>query len=170
MRYLSGESWRFIPDFPAYSISTTGRVRNDRTGRLVATSVSNFGHVKISLLGVDGRRTMSVALLVAQAFVAPPDELCDNVILKDGNLQNVDYRNLELRPRWFAWKYARQVRCPPLSRYLIPVYNFTIGQRYPSIVACGMEHGLLFLDIWRSANIGVRVYPYKWQFEFAERV
>jgi hypothetical protein len=113
---------------------------------------------------------MSVALLVAEAFVEPPDELCDNVILLDGDLQNVAASNLALRPRWFAWKYARQLRTDNSSFHLISIYSVSLDRYYPSIFDCGTEHGLLFSDILRSGNVGTGVYPYGWRFEFPKNL
>lgn len=168
---MSNEVWQQIPDFPAYSVSTWGRVCNNETDRIMSVSRTNFGHMKITLYDVtDSRRTMSVALLVAEAFVEPPDELSDNVILLDGDLQNVVASNLALRPRWFAWKYTRQLRINNPSFHLIPIYNVSLGRFYPNIFDCGTEHGLLFSDILRSANAATGVYPYGWQFEFPENM
>ena len=168
---MSNEVWRQIRGFPAYSVSSLGRLCYNKTGRIMATSKTSFGHVKISINDVQRRRrTMSVALLVAKEFVEPPDELSDNVVLLDGDLQNVAADNLALRPRWFAWKYTRQLRIDNPSFRLIPIYNVYLERYYPSIFDCGTEHGLLFSDILRSANVGTGVYPYGWKFEFPENV
>jgi len=168
---MVNEVWRPIHGFPAYSISSLGRLCYINTGRIMATSRTSFGHAKISIIDSEKcRRTMSVALLVAEEFVEPPDELSDNVILLDGDLQNVEASNLALRPRWFAWKYARQLRIDNSNFRLIPIYNVSLGRFYPSIFDCGTEHGLLFSDILRSANTGAGVYPYGWRFEFPENM
>lgn len=163
-----GEKWAVIPEFPLYSISTHGRVQNNRTRRTLATSTTSFGHVKVKLRPPHGDpRTMSVPLLVAQAFIEPPDPLCDNVILLDGNLQNVHVDNLGLRPRWFAWKYARQLRTEYHKPYhTMSIYCEDTNRIYPSTIACGMEHGLLFRDIWNAAwHIShFRIYPFMWRF------
>lgn len=164
---MSNEIWKTIPEFPRYAVSTEGRIRNHLTGKFVSASVNNFGHLRVNLLGRDGRRGMSLALLVAEAFVDPPDPLSDCVIILDGDFQNVHVSNLALRPRWFAWKYTRQLKVPFRPHYLNQaVYCYTTGRHYPSIIACGMKEGLLFQDIWSAANRGGAVYPYRWQFEF----
>jgi len=165
------EVWKRAPGFPAYSVSSAGRLRYNKTGRIMSTSRTTWGHVKISINDEEGRRrTVSVAPLVAHAFLEPLDELSNSVILLDGDLQNLDVRNLALRPRWFAWKYARQLRTDNSNFHFhrIPIYNVTLDRYYPSIFDCGKEHGLLFSDILRSANVGTPVYPYGWRFEHPE--
>lgn len=162
------EIWAFIPDFPLYSISTHGRVLNNRTSRILSTSTTSFGHVKVKLRPPQGvARTMSVPLLVAKAFLEPPDPRCDNVILLDGNLQNVHVDNLGLRPRWFAWKYTRQLHVEHHQPYhTMPIYCEDTDRWYSSTIECGMEHGLLFRDIFNSAwdPHHHRIYPFGWRF------
>lgn len=164
------EVWKKIPEFPIYSVSNLGRVWNDRYGRELQTNPNNFGHMRVTLREGGIAHTVSVALLVAEAFVEPPDELSDHVILLDGDLRNVSAYNLAFRPRWFAWKYARQLRTEPYPQYRLQIYNITLDRWYPSVIDCGMDHGLLFADIWRSANRrNGGVYPYGWEFaEYAE--
>lgn len=167
------EIWSPIPEFPNYSVSNLGRILNERLDRLMALSQSNYGHAKVALLHEDTRQrfTRSVALLVADAFIEPPDELSDSVILLDGDLEHVAAVNLAWRPRWFAWKYARQLR-RPTSRYYenLAVYNVVNRRRYPSIEAAGMREGLLFEDIWYSTYTGHPVYPQRFVFRVTERV
>lgn len=169
---MATEFWRKIPGFPNYSISNIGRVRDDYQNRLVAVSRQQDGHLKISMWSEDGcRYTRSVALMVAEAFVECPDELSDHVILLDGKFNNVAATNMAWRPRWFAWKYTRQLQ----GRIVIPyqnlaVYNCTNRRRYPSIVACGKREGLLFEDIWSSVNTGRSVYPQHYVFRITQRV
>ena len=166
------EEWAVIPEFPLYSISTHGRVANNGTGRILSTNPNNFGHIQVKLYPAQGSaRNRSVALLVAQAFIEPPDPLCDNVILLDGNLQNVHVDNLALRPRWFAWKYARQLHVEHHKPYhAMPIYCEDTDRTYPSTIACGMEHGLLFREIWNAAWRGgyPGVYPFRWRFRLVD--
>lgn len=159
---MDQELWQTIPDFPYYQISNYGRVYNQTTGRLMRTSTTQFGHVKISLLcdWGSGRYTRSVALLVAEAFVEPPDDRCDHVMILDGNPSNVAYWNLAWRPRWFVWKYAHQLKTPqPSYFYNLPVVETTHGRRYNNIIEAGMTEGLLFNDIWKSTFDNVAYFP-----------
>lgn len=162
-----GERWEPIPDFPMYEISDRGNIYNHRTRRLMSPSQTTFGYGKISLMNSDGvRHTRSVALLVAQAFVRPPTILCTKVILLDGNLFNFDFKNLEWRPRGFAWEYRHQLLTEqPRHLRNLPVYNLTRDLAFDSVIDAGMEEGLLFKDIWRSTYSGSETFPYKSVFE-----
>lgn len=164
--------WRTIPEFPRYEVSDRGEIYNTYYRQMMRTSLSTHGHVKINLTDDRGQRhTRSVALLVANAFVRPPNHLCDYLILLDGNLERVEAVNLAWRPRWFAWRYTHQlkVRQPVHYRNLMVrdmVHNFT----YNSIVEAGIEEGLLFDDIWRSTYTDEEVFPTGAVFEVTERV
>lgn len=169
---LQEMEWRTIPEFPNYEVNADGQIYNSRTQTLMKLSYTNHGHVKVTLLGLDGRRyTRSVALLVACAFVDPPNEYCDTVVLLDGDLHNVCANNLVWRPRWFSWKYVRQLKLEqPIHFRNLRVANITDNIEYQCIVDAGVREGLLFADIWKSTYEGSQVFPYGAQFEITERV
>lgn len=169
---MSEERWRTILEFPKYEISNRGNIYNTWKRSLMRTSRSNFGHTKITLTDYDGtRHTRSVALMVAQAFVAPPNFMCDYLMLLDGDLSNVDADNLVWRPRWFSWKYTRQLKIPqPMHYRNLPVRNIITGRIYDSIIEAGMTEGLLFDHIWQSTYRGSEIYPHGSIFEVIERV
>lgn len=167
------EKWRQIDEFPTYSVSNLGRVHDDENNQEVFTSPNQYGHVRVNLWLPDrsARRTRSVALLVATAFIEPPDFLSDHVILLDGDLQHVSSENLAWRPRWFAWKYSRQLRIPqPLHYHNLKVRNVTLLKNYSSVIEAGMTEGLLFRDIWRSTYTEAAIYPQQYVFIIIERV
>lgn len=156
------EQWAPITGFSDYSVSNLGRIFNHRTDRVMQTSRTNHGHVKITLVMDNSRRrhTLSVSTLVATAFVESPHILCDHVMVLDGDLGNVAASNLVWRPRGFAWKYAHQLKTPqPVYYQNLPVYNPIRRVEYPSIISAGMHEGLLFADIWRSTYSGAKLYP-----------
>lgn len=166
------EQWQPILEFPTYSISNQGRVFNHRTNRVMRTSRNNFGHMKISLVDEYGyRRDQSVAKLVAEAFVDAPNLLCDQVVVLDGDFTNLFAENLAWRPKWFAWRFTRQLKVKqPNHYYNLPVFNLETGETYDSIVEAGMREGLLFDDIWRSTYSGSPCFPQSYVFTVVERV
>lgn len=169
---MSKEKWEQIIEFPSYSISNKGRVFNHRTNKVMRTSQTTHGHMKIALMDHRGYRyTRSITMLVAGAFVEPPNSLCDTVVVLDGVLSNVDAFNLAWRPKWFAWRYTHQLKeTQPGHYYNLPVFNMENGEGYNSIIEAGMKEGLLFDDIWRSTWSGVEIFPYNYTFEVVERV
>lgn len=193
---MDEEQWLIIEDFPTYEISSRGQIYNHRTRQLMRTSVNNYGHVKITLkarhtqgrcdfcgafvdirvskLGEKPcpiRHTLSVALLVATAFVDRPTPLCDQLVILDGDFRNVSAYNLAWRPRTFAWKYTRQLKVDQPLHYLnLPVCNVISGNEYECIVHAGITEGLLFSDVWRSTYTGAAIFPNGSVFEVIERV
>lgn len=169
------EVWVRIPEFPDYEISNLGRVGNIRRGHIMQTSLTNFGHVKITLKSEysDARFTRSVATLVAEAFVDKPEsnQVCDHVIILDGDFSNIVVDNLAWRPKWFAWKYTHQLKThQPIYYHNLIVHNKTIDRYYDSVVDAGMMEGMLFDDIWRSTYTAAKLFPYGYTFEISERV
>ena len=169
---IEEEVWQVIEDFPNYEVSNQGRIYNLRLRRMMSTSINNHGYVKITLAANRGdRHDRSVALLVAQAFVEPPNILCDHVVILDGDLTNVDARNLVWRPRWFAWKYRHQLnKAQPLHYKNLHVANTTTGDVYSSIIKCCHTEGLLYDEVWKSTYMSKPVFPFSHIYEIVERV
>lgn len=149
-----------IPDFPFYTISEDGQVWNVRFGHPQQRSLTAHGDLKVTLTNYYTRMTFSVRVLVAEAFVEPPDDLSDTVIIKNNDRADLRSENLAWRPRWFAWQYSRQFKKDQPDYYHnVPIINTRTGAKYTCIVNCAVSEGLLFDDIWRSANLGDRIYP-----------
>ena len=165
------EEWKIIPEFPDYLISNLGNVYNRKRHHILQTNKNNYGHLKINLVFNGKTYTRSVAFLVAQAFVEPPNYRCDHLIVLDGILENVEASNLAWRPRSVAWKYTHQLKqYQPTYILNLPVQNINTGKKYSCIMEAGINEGLLFADIWRSTYTGDRTYPYGHVFEIIEKV
>lgn len=158
---LHDSEWRSIEGFPRYVINPQGQIYNVATNRYMRSSINNYGHPKISLLTeTGGRHDRSVALLVAKTFLEKPNPACDRIIYLNGDLSDFRSKNLAWRPRWFGWKYARQLKVDQPAYYRsLPVINTTTDERYDNIIEAGMKEGLLFEQIWHSTYSGGPVYP-----------
>lgn len=156
-----GEEWSAIPGFPRYLISSEGRVYNQNNNQYMRWSPNNYGHPKISLMTERGSRyTRSVAFLVAKAFVEPPNDLCDRIIYLNGELDDVRAENLAWRPRWFGWKYSRQMKVQQPEYYRnLPVVNLETNVEYENVIEAGLLEGLLFDHIWHSTYSSAPVFP-----------
>src|SRR4051794_7454759 len=90
------ELWKVIPEFPIYSVSSFGRLYNNRTQRYLHPTKNNYGHLKVnlSLDGTSERFTRSVAKLVGEAFIKKPDPRCDFIVLLDGDFDHVAAANI----------------------------------------------------------------------------
>lgn len=65
------EEWRKIKGFENYSVSNTGNIRNDKTGRILKQIISTSGYKQTMM----GHKTVPqyVHRLVAMAFIPNPD-------------------------------------------------------------------------------------------------
>ena len=89
------EEWKKIEDFPNYSVSNLGRVRNDRTGKILKPGKNRCGYRQVILSqGHCKSRVFSVHRLVADAFILNPENKPElNHI--DGDPSNNQVDNLE---------------------------------------------------------------------------
>lgn len=155
------EEWRTIEEFPRYEVSDLGNIYNSKYKMTMRPSFTPFGHLKITLTDDYGRRhTRSVPLLVAEAFLEPPNLISDALIVKDGDFTNPSADNLAWRPQRFAWKYTRQMKeAQPVHYQNLMVENVLTGDTYQNIIDAGMTEGLLFDDIWRSTYTRSKCFP-----------
>ena len=61
------ERWKKIDGYENYSVSNMGRVRNDRTMRLLRPILGGYGYYKVNLS--PGPRTVDIHRLVAESFL-----------------------------------------------------------------------------------------------------
>lgn len=164
---MAEEIWRSIPGYSAYSVSNFGRVHHNKRTRDMRISYQLSGHAKVALIDDYGeRRTRSVAILVAEAFLERPTPYSDHVIVKDGKYWNLAAWNLAWRPRGFAFLYAYQFRRKHPAYYRsLPVRNVSQDAEYECIIVAGITEGRLFDDIWRSTWAGDRIFPYNARFK-----
>jgi hypothetical protein len=152
--------WAPISGFPAYLVSNFGQILNQETDRLLRISYTNHGHAKCSLVGLEGRQTLSVAYLVAMAHLERTDPLATHVVVLNGNQADLRAENLVWRTASFAWKYTRQQRTThPIYVYNLAVVDISTGRRFNTILEAAESLGLLYGDIWRSTYTGREVYP-----------
>jgi hypothetical protein len=136
------------------------------------TYPNTHGHMRITLTDGDTgeRYDRGVAKLVAEAFVEPPNALCNRVMILDGEKANLVAENLVWRPRWFVQKYVRQfvlLNRQPRHVKNLRIKNCATGKRYRNVVECAMGEGLLFEDIWRSTYSASKIFPHGDTFEVA---
>ena len=90
------EVWKKVKDNRTYSVSSTGLVRNDKTGRVLKPWICSVGYLTIKF-GLYSKNKL-VHRLVATAFISNPDNKPE-VNHKDGNKLNNSISNLEWMTR-----------------------------------------------------------------------
>jgi hypothetical protein len=162
------QRWVEISDFPGYSVSDDGRVRNDYTGRILALLRNQRGHTHVGMTknGVQYKR--SVARLVAKIFLRRNTLPYFNTPLHlDDDRSNNHYSNLVWRPKWFVDKYTKQFERgrPLIGR---PIRDIETGERFNHSWEACMKYGLLEYDILKSIDHGIPVKPTYQTFEYSE--
>lgn len=160
--------WRPIPSFPGYSVSESGHVRNDETGRYLTLLVNQSGTVNVGLTKKCVQYKRSVALLVANAFLGfPIHDSFDTPIHLDGDRLNNNAWNLTWRPRWFAAKYIQQFTEPSLAAER-PVQEVETGEKFYSHWEAAFAYGLLAIDVLMGARDQTEVWPTKQHFRLID--
>jgi hypothetical protein len=108
-------NWKPITSNPAYSVSDTGLIRNEGTGRILKLQMNKEGYMQICLF-IGGIRHTYAHALVLEAFVSkrPKDNDADHINRNpsDNNLSNL---------RWVSHKdncFNRGERTQTLTPHL----------------------------------------------------
>lgn len=152
--------WNTIEEFPGYSISDSGHVRNDETGRNMSVLINQHGVANVGLTKRQVQYKRSIALLVAQAFLPPhPLESFDTPINLDGDRRNNDVHNLMWRPRWFAIRYHNQFDMPTGCSILRPIEDRNSGEIFETSWHAATSWGLLDREIYVAILNNTYVWP-----------
>lgn len=88
------EKWKDVPFIPWFEVSTNGRIRNKKTGRIRATPTSKRGYPVFSYNENGKQKLATVHRCVASAFI-PNTQNLPQVNHKDGDKTNNHVWNLE---------------------------------------------------------------------------
>lgn len=153
------EIWTTIDEFPQYKVNDYGNIINVDTNKNIRQSLTKTGLVKVGLVRSGVQYTRSVANIVAEAFVEGKNDIFDTPIHLDGDKTNNAAYNLMWRPRWFAWKYTRQLSVESVHHERGPIIDVDTGKVYQTFLEAAMTHGLLIEDIWKCLIHKKRVFP-----------
>lgn len=153
------ETWQRLDYFPNYSVSDQGRVRNDKTGRILTQVVNQQGIPSVSLYRDGKQHRLSVIRLVAHSFLTPhPYEAFDTPINLDGDRLNNAVTNLLWRPRWFAMAYHKQFR-HPRHYHDDPIEEIHTGERFNNVWEVAKKYGLIAVEVKVSTITHRTVWP-----------
>lgn len=169
------EEWLVIKDFPNYSISNLGNIKNNKKNRIMKLTIKG-GYYTVSLTNDICKKTFKVHRLVGSAFIENPDNK-PTVNHKDKNKCNNKLSNLE----WMTLDEQMQHKSIGLhykSNKNKPIYRLSkddeILEHYNSIECAGkwaFENKLA-----KSAHSGrnaignclnglsIKAYNFKWNF------
>lgn len=162
------ERWKKIRGFPDYSVSNTGLIRSERTGRILSLSPNQFGVLCVGMMKDGEQRHRSVPLLVAKAFLPTRRDAFDTPINLDGDRYNNTVENLAWRPRWFAIRYNQQFKHPYAYSIHHPIEDIKTGEITSNSFECSKQYGLLEEDIVLSILNHTYVWPTYQEFRVYE--
>ena len=161
--------WHELEEFPDYAVNDKGEVANIKTGMPRKTSINQHGIVKISLYKNSRELyTLSVARLVAEAFVEGKTEFFNTPIHLDGDRENCRADNLMWRPRWFAVQYHRQFESDVFHHMDVHIVDVETGKEFYSVKDACMHFGLYYNDVYRSYIHGEPTRFMRREFELVE--
>ena len=102
------EQWKKIDEFPIYSVSNCGRVRNDMTGNVLLGGYDRDGYKQVTLSYNSKQYNRRICRLVAIAFIPNPENL-PQVNHKDENKENDYAYNLEWCTALYNNNYGHRV-------------------------------------------------------------
>jgi hypothetical protein len=102
---MTYEIWKIIDEFPNYSISNLGRIKNTNTNLILKPCLKS-GYFNVSLTNNKFKKNCKIHRLVAFAFIPNPENKSD-VNHKDKNKLNNNLSNLE----WMTRKENNLHRC-----------------------------------------------------------
>lgn len=162
------EYWIEIENFPGYSVSNHGRVRSDKSGRILRLNENQYGVLQVGMMRDGEQKHRSVPLLVAKAFILQPTGPFDTPINLDGDRHNNTVENLAWRPRWFAIKYNQQFRTEHPFRILSPVQDLKSGEISKDSLDCAKRYGLLEDELIFAVLNRTYVWPTYQEFGIVE--
>lgn len=147
---MPDEIWAAVPGFPNYSISSHGRLRREKTGRLLKVGPGKKGYLKIALRHEGRGQTFRIHSLVAAVFLPPRPSSSHQVAHWDGNNTNNVFTNL----RWAtqAENEADKVRQGVTRRgaKLTPAQVYSIKERL-------LEPSAVVAEIARKYRVSPRL-------------
>lgn len=162
------EYWKPIDEFDGYSVSSWGRIRNEKWDKTLSLSENQFGLLQVGLMRDGTQYHRSVPLLVAKAFLEPFGEAFDTPINLDGDRHNNRLENLTWRPRWFAIKYNQQFKHPYENPIIELVVDLKSGEISNGSGECAIRYGLLEQDLVYSILNRTYVWPTYQEFGILE--
>ena len=138
------EQWKPINE--NYSVSSKGRIRNDRNGRVLSPTIGKVGYASVLVCGHKGKREY-VHRLVAAAFLAP-DGARPDVNHKDGLKTNNAVENLEWCTHQENIKHASSTGL--IANWRVSVESMLSSTRKPVAKLC-MRTGAV-LETFKGLN------------------
>ena len=137
-------------DFPNYTISEDGEIRNSK-GRIIKGEISNTGYRRVSLSNKDVKhKKLSVHRLVAETYIPNPHNYPE-VNHKNENKLDNNVNNLEWCSTLYNLNHSHVIEKASVAKFR-KVKCVTTGKIYNSIKEAADELGLYHSNIVACCN------------------
>ena len=144
------EEWGHIQNYTNYQISNHGRVKNDKTNRILKNQIDNLGYEIIQLRNDNLSKSHRIHNLVANVFIPNPENKpCIDHI--DNDKQNNNVNNL----RWATKsenQHNRKLSCNNASGFKGVHLNIKSNKWISTISINGQRFYLGSYDVLRDAR------------------
>lgn len=162
------EIWHDLDRFPSHQVSSHGRVRNKRTGRVLKPFADRYGYLRLSIGNTDN---VYIHRLVCETFLGEPENGANQVNHIDGDRQNNHLSNLEWCTPSENVRWSRRYgRLDPMKGLRIaiamnhtPVRIVELNKEFNSVRDCAEFLGVLPTCLSRvltGARKGQRIHGY----------
>lgn len=105
-------NWIQLAHYQGHEINPLGEIRNIRSGRILNSSVNQYGvqYVSIRNTTLGHYENKAVGVLVAETFIEGKTDNAETVLHLDGNTENNNAENLMWATRWHAMAYHDEIR------------------------------------------------------------
>ena len=170
------ETWKPITctDNVKYEVSSEGKIRILKTGRILKPFYNTFGYATVDLTSANNDKTKKtlklVHRLVAQAFIPNNDQSKTLINHKDENKRNNSVANLE----WCTYKYnanygtgiERMAKGKSKPIQQLDLKTGLIIETYPSVKEASLSIGIYKSSLSRVARgKGKTAGGYGWKYQ-----
>ena len=146
------EVWRTINGYTNYQVSSEGRVRNVKTGKILVQSYDKDGYLIINLWKKGNPKTFKVHRLVAKEFIPNPDKLptVNHRGKKDDNsLENLEWANYQQQNLYMK----KRKKCSSLYKGVTKR-----GNKWESAIRNSKTGNTEYLGTYENEEVAARVF------------
>lgn len=179
------EIWRTVKDYPLYSVSNLGRLKNNKTQKILKGGLDSYGYRIVILCNNGKRKIKTIHRLIAESFIDNPDNKPQvnhiNGVKTDNRVINLEWVTNQENQNHFwrvinsdvnkanrskAHKGKNLLSENPNAKQVIRLED---GKIYPTIKEAALDIGVRYnkiCDVCAGRAKTVKKYHFKYYKEF----
>lgn len=164
MKTTDIEEWRIIEEFPTYSVSNKGNVKNNKNNYIMQGGYDRDGYRQVTLSVNKKQYNRRICRLVAIAFIPNPNNL-PQVNHKDENKENDLASNLEWCTSLYNNNYGTKGQA---TRRMVKCIE--TGKIYNGVRVASRESNIPHQNIGKACKNGCIAGGYHWEYIEEEKM